>query len=59
MANSKESSLLKNIDYKMTKEEKKAKISIEKEIKLIDSPEVNYFIKNFLPAYEKTLDELD
>ncbi len=55
------SALIKCIDeLKVGNNEfKKAKISIEKEIKLIDSPEVNYFIKNFLPAYEKTLDELD
>ena len=40
MANTKESSLLKNIDYKMTKEEKKAKISI-KELK----PFMKYYKK--------------
>ncbi len=38
---------------------KKAKKSIEKDLKAIKSPEVEYYLKNFAPAYELTLDELD
>ncbi len=38
---------------------KKAKRSIENELKGIKSPEVNYYLKEFAPAYELTLDELD
>ncbi len=41
------------------KEFKKAKVSILKDITSIKSPEVKFFVENFLPAYEKTLDELD
>ncbi len=41
------------------KEFKKAKISLEKEIKSKNRPEADYFMKNFVPAFEKTLDELD
>ena len=38
---------------------KKAKNTIEKEIKSKKLPEVEYFMKKFVPAFEKTLDELD
>lgn len=38
---------------------KKAKVSIEKELKNFDSKEVNYYLKEFAPAFELTLDELD
>lgn len=38
---------------------KKAKISIEKELKGYKSKEVDYFLKEFAPAFELTLDELD
>lgn len=38
---------------------KKAKASIEKDIKAIDCEAVKYYIKEFLPAYSLTLDELD
>jgi 5'-deoxynucleotidase len=38
---------------------KKAKISIGKDIKSYNSPEVQFFMEKFLPAYEKTLDELE
>lgn len=41
------------------KEFKKAKTSIEKEIRNKNRPEVDYFMKYFVPAFEKTLDELD
>lgn len=41
------------------KEFKKAKSSIEKELKNKNRPEVDYFMKYFVPAFEKTLDELD
>ena len=41
------------------KEFKKAKISIEKEITGYTRPEADYFMKNFIPAFNKTLDELD
>jgi len=41
------------------KEFKKAKLSIEKEIAGYNRPEADYFMKNFVPAFEKTLDELD
>lgn len=37
----------------------KAKETILVEIKAFDSPEVNYFMENFLPAFFLTLDELD
>lgn len=38
---------------------KKAKNSIEKEIKNMDVKEAEYYLKHFVPAYELTLDELD
>lgn len=38
---------------------KKAKKSIEKDLKALGSPEVDYYLKHFAPAYELTLDELD
>lgn len=38
---------------------KKAKISIEKELKNSKNEEVEYYLKEFVPAYELTLDELD
>lgn len=38
---------------------KKAKATILAEIKAYDSKETEYFLKNFAPAYELTLDELD
>ena len=38
---------------------KKAKSSIEKELKKADSPAVQYYLKEFAPAFELTLDELD
>lgn len=38
---------------------KKAKSTIEKELKGYKSKEVDYFLKEFAPAYELTLDELD
>ena len=38
---------------------KKAKLSIEKEIKNTGNDAVNYYIKTFVPAYSNTLDELD
>ena len=38
---------------------KKAKNSIGKELKESDSKEVEYYMKEFVPAYELTLDELD
>ena len=41
------------------KEFKKAHISIGKDVKSIDSPEVKYFIDHVLPAFTKSLDELD
>lgn len=41
------------------KEFKKAKTSIEKEIRSKNRPEADYFMKYFVPAFEKTLDELD
>lgn len=41
------------------KEFKKAKSSIEKDIAAFNAPEVDYFIKNFIPPFNKTLDELD
>lgn len=37
----------------------KAKESILRDITEFDSPEVNYFMQNFLPAFSLTLDELD
>ena len=48
------------IDLKLgNKEFKKAKLSIEKEIAGYNRPEADYFMKNFIPAFNKTLDELD
>ncbi len=41
------------------KEFKKAHASIGKEVKSFDLPEVKYFVENVLPAFTKTLDELD
>lgn len=41
------------------KEFLKAKQSIGKDIRSIDDDAVNYFIKNILPSFEKTLDELE
>lgn len=38
---------------------KKAKITIEKALKQANSPEVEYYLKEFAPAFELTLDELD
>ena len=41
------------------KEFVKAKESIGKDLKSINDEAVKYFIKNILPSFEKTLDELD
>ena len=38
---------------------KKAKATIEKELKSAKCPEVDYYLKEFAPAFELTLDELD
>ncbi len=38
---------------------KKAKLSIEKELKNCDNKAVSYFLKHFAPAFDLTLDELD
>ncbi|MBE5734650.1 MAG: 5'-deoxynucleotidase [Clostridiales bacterium] len=38
---------------------KKAKSSIGSELKAIKLPEVDYYLKEFAPAYDLTLDELD
>lgn len=38
---------------------KKAKASIEKDLKNLDMKEVDYFLKQIAPAYSLTLDELD
>ena len=38
---------------------KKAKASIEKELKSTQNSAVEYYFKNFVPAYSLTLDELD
>lgn len=38
---------------------KKAKSSIEKELKRADSEAVQYYLKEFAPAFDLTLDELD
>ena len=38
---------------------KKAKATILKDIKDMKLPEIDYFLKNFAPAFELTLDELD
>lgn len=38
---------------------KKAKTSIEKELKKAENPAVQYYLKEFAPAFELTLDELD
>lgn len=37
----------------------KAKNAIEKTIKEMDRPEVNYFMETFVPSFELTLDELN
>ena len=41
------------------KEFKKAHQSIGKDVKAIDIEEVKYFLDKMLPAFTKTLDELD
>ena len=41
------------------KEFSKAKLSIGKALKEIETDEVKYFMKNVIPVYEKTLDELE
>lgn len=41
------------------KEFKKAYLSIGKDVKAMDSVEAKYFTENMLPAFTKTLDELD
>lgn len=41
------------------KEFKKAYASIGKDVKSVNEPEVKYFIENVLPAFTKSLDELD
>ena len=38
---------------------KKAKNTLEKDVKALKMDEVDYYLKNFVPAYELTLDELD
>jgi 5'-deoxynucleotidase len=38
---------------------KKAKRTIGNELKSLKSPEVDYYLKEFAPAFELTLDELD
>ena len=38
---------------------KKAKTTIEKDLKALDLKEVEYYLKNFAGAYELSLDELD
>lgn len=38
---------------------KKAKSTIEKTIKSLSLPEVDYFMKNIVPSFEKSLDEID
>ena len=38
---------------------KKAKTTILSELKSLKSQEVDYYLKEFVPAYELTLDELD
>jgi len=42
-----------NMDFRLAAEQSKEKLS------LIKLQEVDYFIKNFIPAFELTLDELD
>ena len=37
----------------------KAKRSIEKDLKERNMPEINYFLKHFIPSFELTLDELE
>ncbi len=41
------------------KEFKKAKSSIEKEVRKMPNEEVSYFLVHIMPSYSKTLDELD
>ena len=38
---------------------KKAKSTIEKDLKGLKLPEVDYYLKEFCPAFDLTLDELD
>lgn len=38
---------------------KKARVSILSDLKALKSPEINYYLKEFAPAYELTLDELE
>jgi len=42
-----------NMDFRLAAEQSKEKLN------QMASPEVNYFIENFIPAYELTLDEID
>jgi len=42
-----------NLDFRLAAEQSKEKLS------LLGLPEVEYFIENFIPAFELTLDELD
>ena len=42
-----------NIEFKRAEE------SIIKELQKIDARAINYFLKNFIPAYSKTLDEIE
>ena len=42
-----------NMDFRLAAEQSKEKLS------LIKLPEVDYFVENFIPAFELTLDELD
>ncbi|MCL2820507.1 MAG: 5'-deoxynucleotidase [Oscillospiraceae bacterium] len=42
-----------NLDFKLAAEQSRDKLS------KLDLPEVKYFMDNFIPAYELTLDELD
>ena len=47
-------------EIKMSNNEfKKAKVSIENDIKAFNSEEVNYFMRHFIKPFELTLDELD
>jgi len=42
-----------NLDFRLAAEQSREKLS------QMDLPEVDYFIENFIPAFELTLDELD
>ena len=42
-----------NREFRLAAEQSREKLS------MMDSPEVDYFIDNFIPAFELTLDELD